>query len=349
MAASSFSFYSKLFSDLSDALSSYVGDTASSVIGAITPVATTLLMIYVMLWGWSMMRGVISEPITDGVGRIVRLAVIIGIALNLGRYSDFLSTWLWNAPDALASYIGGGSGTSNASYLDSLMSKMYDFGDAFYQKSMANKNTFGIPDIGLLIMAWAIWAVGVIATGYGAFLLALSKMGLAIALGVGPIFVLLTIFEPTKRFFDAWMGQTLNYVFLVMLSAAAIKLIMAILETYLTAAGRAGVLADPSLNQALPAIVFSLIGALVLVQMPAMASALGGGVALGTLGAVSWAYGKTRGGMASMRPTNLRRSFNKARSDVRIAGNATKAVAGVPMAVYRKITGGTRNRVARSG
>lgn len=346
MADSNFGFYSRMFTELSNALTSYVSDTATNIIGAITPVATTLVTIYVMLWGWSMMRGVISEPITDGVGRIVRLALIVGIALQFGLYNGFLADWLWNTPDSLASYVGGDTGTTNASYLDTLMSKMYDFGDAYYQKSMANKNTFGIPDMGLLIMAWAIWAVAVIATGYGAFLLALAKMGLAVALGVGPIFILLTIFEPTKRFFDAWIGQVLNYVFLVMLSAATIKLIMTILEKYLTdAAG--SVLADPSLNQALPAIVFSIIGALALVQMPAMASALGGGVALGTLGAVSWAYGKTRGGMAAMRPTNMRRSFNKARSDVRIAGNAAKAAAGAPMAVYRKITGGTRNRVAR--
>jgi type IV secretion system protein VirB6 len=352
MAASNFGFYSRMFTELNNALTSYVSDTATNIIGAITPVATTLVAIYVMLWGWSMMRGVISEPITDGVGRIVRLALIVGIALQLGLYNGFLADWLWNTPDSLASYVGGGSGTGNAAYLDTLMSKMYDFGDAYYQKSMANKNTFGIPDMGLLIMAWAIWVVAVAATGYGAFLLALAKMALAVALGVGPIFILLTIFEPTKRFFDAWIGQVLNYVFLVMLSAATIKLIMTILEKYLSDASGM-VLADPSLNQALPAIVFSIIGALALVQMPAMASALGGGVAIGTLGAVSWAYGKTRGGMSAMRPTNLRRSYNRARADVRIAGNAAKAAgnaakaaAGAPMAIYRKITGGTRNRVA---
>ena len=346
MAESNFGFYSRMFTELSNALNSYVSDTASNVIGAISPVATTLVTIYVMLWGWSMMRGVISEPITDGVGRIIRLSVIVGIALQIGLYNSFLADWLWDAPDALASYVGGNDGTNNAQYLDSLMSKMYDFGDAYYQKSMANKNAFGIPDLGLLIMAWALWAAAVVATGYGAFLLALAKMGLAVALGVGPIFILLTIFEPTKRFFDAWIGQVLNYVFLVMLSAATIKLIMTILEKYLSDAS-GSVLADPSLNQALPAIVFSIIGALALVQMPAMASALGGGVALGTLGAVSWAYGKTRGGMAAMRPTNLRRSYNRARSDVRIASNAAKSAAGAPMAVYRKVTGGTRNRVAR--
>ena len=298
-----------------------------------------------MLWGWSMMRGVISEPIMDGAGRIVRLALIVGMALQLGLYNGFLADMLWNSPDALASYVGGGNGTSNAAYLDTLMSRMYDFGDAYYQKAQAN-STLGIPDLGLLFMAYALWVAGVIATGYGAFLLALAKMGLAVALGVGPLFILLTIFEPTKRFFDAWIGQALNYVFLVMLSAATIKLIMVILEKYLTDASGT-VLADPALDQALPAIVFSIIGALALVQMPAMASALGGGVALGTLGAVGWAYGKTKGGMAAMRPTNMRRSFNKARADMRIAGGAAKAAAGAPMAVYRKITGGTRNRVAR--
>lgn len=345
MAASDFHFYSRMFTELSNALSTYVNDTATNIIGAITPVATTLVSIYVMLWGWSMMRGVISEPIMDGAGRIVRLALIVGVALQLGLYNGFIADMLWNSPDTLASYLGGGNGTSNAAYLDTLMSRMYDFGDAYYQKAQAN-STLGIPDLGLLFMAYALWVAGVIATGYGAFLLALAKMGLAVALGIGPLFILLTIFEPTKRFFDAWIGQALNYVFLVMLSAATIKLIMVILEKYLTDASGT-VLADPALDQALPAIVFSIIGALALVQMPAMASALGGGVALGTLGAVGWAYGKTKGGMAAMRPTNMRRSFNKARADMRIAGGAAKAAAGAPMAVYRKITGGTRNRVAR--
>lgn len=57
MAASDFHFYSRMFTELSNALSTYVNDTATNIIGAITPVATTLVSIYVMLWGWSMMRG----------------------------------------------------------------------------------------------------------------------------------------------------------------------------------------------------------------------------------------------------------------------------------------------------
>ncbi|WCF29566.1 type IV secretion system protein [Xylella fastidiosa] len=339
-----FHFYSRMFTELSNALNTYVNDTATNIIGAITPVATTLLTIYVILWGWSMMRGVISEPITDGVGRMVRLAVICGIALKIGYYNGFISDFLWNAPDEMANYLGGGNEENNAAFLDTLMSKMYDFGDAYYQKSQAN-STLGLPDFGLLFMAYAIWGAGIAATGYGAFLLALSKIGLAITLGLGPMFILLIMFEPTKRFFDAWLGQALNYVFLVILTAAAIKLILSILQAYLTNAS--GLLDDPSPNQALPAIVFSIIGALVMVQMPSKASALGGGVAISTLGAVAFAYGKAKGGMSAMRPTNLRRSFNKARSDFRIARDAVRSTAGMPLAVYRKVTGANKNRVAR--
>ena len=347
--ASTFDFYQKLFTKLSTVLETYWSDVASNVAAAITPVAITLISIYVMLWGWSMMRGVIQEPITDGVGRIVRLALIIGVALNLGHYNGFVANMLWNSPEALAGIVASGhsDGSTNMQFLDELMSKLYDMGQAYNDKANADTGLTGIPDLSLWFTGLAIWVAGVIVTGYAAFLLALSKMALAIVLGVGPIFILLTVFEPTKRFFDAWIGQALNYVFLVMLTGGALKLALTIIKTYLAAPAVGAALADPSINQALPAIVFSIIGWLVMMQLPSVASSLGGGVAIGTLGAVGWAYGKTKGGMAAMRPTNMRRSFNKARADVRVAKGAAQAAAGVPMAVYRKITGGTRNRVAR--
>lgn len=342
---SNFHFYSRLFAELGSSLTGFVNDTASSIIGAITPVAHTMLVIYVILWGWSMMRGVISEPLIDGAQRLVRLTVITTVALQIGYYNGFLADMLWNSPDALASYVAGGSTVSNANFLDSLMSQIYDLSDAFFKSAHAD-TTLGFPDITKLIIGFSLLAAGLLATAYGAFLLALSKMALAIILGVGPIFILMTIFEGTKKFFDAWLGQALNYVFLVMLTSSSIKLIMSVLQHYLTDAN--GFAVDPSVDQAVPAIVFSVIGTLVLTQMPAVASALGGGVSISTLGAVGWAYGKAKSGVSAMRPTNLRRSFNKAKSDVRLAKNAATSVAGAPSAVYRRVTGANKNSVSKS-
>jgi type IV secretion system protein VirB6 len=123
----------------------------------------------------------------------------------------------------------------------------------------------------------------------------LAKIALAIFLGVGPIFVLLTQFEATKRFFDSWLGQVLNYVFVVMLTACAVKLIMTIIQTYMMSSAVTNGLTDPSIAAAIPAILYSIIGVLVLLQVPSMASSLGGGAAISTLGAV----GAVMGGAAA--------------------------------------------------
>lgn len=347
MAASDFHFYEDSFAKLNGALGTYIGDVATNIISSISGVAYSMLMIYVILWGWSTMRGLISEPITDGAGRIIRLSIITGIALNLGRYNTYLSDFLWNTPDAMATVVASGysNSTSNVQYLDALMSKLFDLGDAFWQK--ANAAGGFIPDLGLMAVAILIWIAGVAATAYGAFLLALSKMALAILLGIGPLFVLLLIFDGTKRFFEAWIGQALNYVFLVVLTAGSIKLILTIIDAYLGAAA-ATAAADPTIDQALPAIVLCVIGALVMMQLPSIASALGGGTAISTLGAVGYAYGRAGAGMSAMRPTNMRRSLNRARSDVRIMQNAAKSTAAMPGAVYRRITGGRTNRVRQA-
>jgi len=345
--AADFHFYERAFSELNNALGSYVSTVATNVIQAITPTANTLLMIYVMLWGWAMMRGMIQEPVLDGATRLIRLSVICSIALSIGNYSGYIADFLWNAPDELAAYVASGysNSGSNIQFLDSLMSKMYDLGHAFWDSANATGSL--IPDLGMLTTAIMIWSAGLVATAYGAFLLALSKAALAIILGIGPIFVLLLIFEGTKRLFESWLNQALNYVFLVVLTAAAIKLILTILQKYLLEASGSGLLADPSPSQALPAIGFCIISALVMMQLPSIAASLGGGTAISTLGAAAWVYGKARGGAAGLRPSNIQRSLHKARADARIVRGAARTTAGAPMAVYRRITGNRANRVAQ--
>lgn len=350
-----FHFFTDTINRVSSVLDTYVSSTSSNIVGGFSGVATTLVTIYVVLWGWSMMRGMISEPITDGVTRIVRLTVIVALATNIGLYNAYIAEFLWRAPDALASLVASGysDSTTNANFLDTLFGKMYDFGAAYIEKAHATSGVF--PDFGLMAAGWAVWIVGGAATLYGAFLLVLSKIALAVLLAVGPIFVLCMVFEGTKRFFDVWIGQALNYIFLVMLTAAMIKLLFTIISMYMDAvfgsyAASGG--ADPNFSEIFPMLAVSGIGVLVLMQMPSIASALGGGVAISTLNAARWTYGKATGGIASAasaaRPTSVRRSINKARSEARVVASAARSVSGAPMAVYRKITNGVANRIRRA-
>lgn len=271
----------------------FIGSTAASVTSAVKPVATTLLMIYVMLWGWSMMRGVIEEPITDGVTRIVRLSIIVAIAISAGHYSGYVTEWVWQTPDALAKVITGKDSTSSIQFLDILLDKFFNIADLYLTKASENKS-YGIPDLNLLFCGILVYVFGVLVTAYCAFLLLLAKMALAALLAVGPIFIILAIFEATKKFLDAWIGQTCNYVFMVMLAAAVCKLILVFIEQYVDAF-KPDANGDMGIASAVQLIAISAIGFLVLMQVPTIASALGGGAAISTLGAVGAAWSKMKG------------------------------------------------------
>jgi type IV secretion system protein VirB6 len=381
-----FDFYQTTMAHLDVVLTTYVHTTAANVVGAIGGVAATMLTIYVVLWGVGMLRGMIAEPLMDGAIRIVRLAVILGLCINLGRYEGAISNNLFAMPDALAGVVTGVAPGSSASFLDTLMGQIYDFGLQYHDAAEANSSTVGnIPDLTLMLCAGLIWCTGLVLTAYGAFLLVLSKIGLGVVLAIGPIFILLTMFDATKRFFDAWLGQVVNFILMVTLTAATLRVILQILVAYLTSAGPA-IDGLPGPTQAIPALAIGAIGILVLLQVPSLASALAGGVALNTLGAAGAAFSRARAGVTAMRPTNVRRSMNQMRSDARIVGGFVSGAAGgtrslvtdgvggraaaglartagpvstaagyaagrgvaAPMAVYRKITSGRTNRVSRA-
>jgi type IV secretion system protein VirB6 len=228
-----------------------------------------------------MIMGVIQEPIMDGVKRMLTISFIVALATNTGLYASFVSDWLWKSPDALASIIvnGGGMGGVHTSvtfsYLDTMLGKFYDRGDYFWELGLAET----IPNLGFLIIALIVWAFGIIITTYTAYLMLLSKIGLSLLLGIGAIFILLLMFNATRKFFDAWIGQVINFVFLNMLAVSVSMIILSIIDSYIT-----GMVSAADILDVFPMIVLSAAAVMILQQVPSIASTLGGGVAVSTLG-----------------------------------------------------------------
>lgn len=275
--------FTPFFNHIDSALSAYLDSTVQNVISAISPVARTMMVIYICFWGVSVMRGMISEPITDGVVRIVRLSVITGIALGTGYYSQFVSDWLWNTPNELARVVAGSDAVSNISYLDTLWERVFNFGHKFYEEGETQANSFGIPNLGLLAAGWAIWGTGMLALTIGAFTLMISKVMLAVMLALGPVFIIMAMFEPTKQFFSAWTGQIANFVVLPVITSGIIGLVFAAAEKYIDAAD-VQLSGEYMINNVFPALAILGGGALFLLMAPSVASNMSGGVALSTMG-----------------------------------------------------------------
>ena len=340
--ASDSHFYETIFNTVNSSLSTYVADNATTVIASIEPTARTLYIIYIMFLGTAMLMGLIkNDLVTEIAKRTIRIGIIFTIALKIGYYNELIGDFLWKTPDALAGYLASGysDNSSNIQYLDTLFNKIEGLGENFFVQAHV-QSSYGIPDLVLMGCGGLILLFGGAVTGFAAFFLIMSKMFLAILLALGPIFVLLIMFEPTKKLFDGWIGQCLNYVFLPVLIAAGIKLIFTILETYLNAH------TSITTNVAIQTIILSFIAVLVIRQLPSVASALGGGVAISSLGAVGWGYDNAKKLAGSLLPKNQGRP-GAAQPASQVTGGSVKSTRGMPSAVYRKLTSGNVNRISK--
>lgn len=346
--------YTPAFDKLNNSLSTYVADTSSDIIATVGPAVTQLMILYFVIYGIAMLRGAIEEPVNDFALRAVKVAFITGVALNVGIYNGQIASFLWNSPDALARIVSGGTytGDSSINFLDDLLAQMYDLGDTYWDYSSGMTSI----DIGPKIVAVLVWTAGVLLTGYAAFLMALAKIALAVILALGPIFISLVMFEGTKQFFSSWLGQALNFVFVVVLTSATVKLILTLLAAYLAPAIDAA--ADTGATSvAIQALALTAIGCLVLMQLSPIASALAGGVAVSTLGAGAAVYSKMKGAaggakdlatgktLSDMRGARRQKQLNKQWAE-RNPG-LTARTAGMAMSTFRKVTA-TPNSVRKA-
>lgn len=282
-------FFSEFFNQINQSLEAYLNATVSNVMSEISPVATTMVSLYVGLWGWMMITGVVQEPVMVGTKRLLRISVITTLALQTNYYHEFISDWLWKSPEALGRLMSSNASTGsdiNINFLDDLMTKYYDNAISFFDLSLEA----GLSNLSVaifdLIVGLALLVFGILMTAYTAYLLIFSKIGLTILLAIGPIFILLLIFDATKKFFDAWIGQVINFVFLTMITTAIASLTMSILSSTM------GNKPEAIISNAVPLVVLSIVSFLVMRQAPSIASALGGGVAISTLGSDGWVGNK---------------------------------------------------------
>jgi len=316
--------FEDIFSDLDLTLTTYVTEVTEAVIADITPVVSVLLTIYMMLWGWLVIRGQVNEFVTDGFTRIVRLTIIVAIALNLGHYNTYVGDFLVQLPDHLISITSNGAANSTGEYLDDTFSEIWKAGWVFMNKA-DDESTLGVADIPLTLAGLFVWGLGLFLTVVGAFLLILSKMVLAVLIATGPIFIILTMFEATKKFFDSWLGQCFNYILISLLVGGVLRLIVAFLVAHLTGVD---LLTKPNveIKDSVPIIMYSLIGILILRQVMPIASALGGGIALSALGAGRSLYNTAKEGLSKGKniknaPTNIKRGVQNTTHLAKTAAN----------------------------
>lgn len=298
--------FSGIFNLVDVTLALYIYDTAKAVIDFVKPIFHSLMIIWIAIWGYLAMMGQTNEPLKDGFFRILRLTFIIALGLTLGTYVGLVVDFLSKGPEEIASVITGAPSTSLGPTLDTLYIKVFQLTDACWDKAGILKGNFGMYFIGFAVM---ILGTGLLLTV--AFFLISAKIMTAVLLGIGPIFIVMLLFKGTQRFFESWLSLLCNYGFILILTSSLGTLALSLANTFFAKVGypdttdlsMANLYAQGMANLEIILKLLAVLGMIVLLvlQIPSVAAALGGGIALATQGIIS-------SGMNILRPSSIQRA-----------------------------------------
>ncbi len=270
--------FQTFWSWLTARLSAYVSVHVASTAAAIEPAAVTAGVIYVMVWGYLQLRGQVEEPVTTGAVRLLTLIAVFGVGLHLWLYHSLIVDTFFTAPADLAAVLVGAA--DPVTMIDSI----WDQGGAV-AASLWDKGGMLSGEMGFYFAALAVYILVGLVCVYTMFLIALSRVALAVLLAVGPLFIILTLFTTTRRFFDAWLHELANYALVTILTMLVAALMLDLVNAYAvqTAARGSAILTVDALNL----ILVAGLVVLVMRQVLPIAARLAGGGALSTLGGLS--------------------------------------------------------------
>jgi type IV secretion system protein VirB6 len=266
---STFQVFEPAYAFVDGKLDTFLTVSAGNVMAQVAGPMRAALVLYVLLYGFAILRGAIQEPVLDFAIRSLKLALICMLATT-PAYGPWIATPLFHTlPDTLATAVSG-SGVGHAgSAFDQF------FGRAAYLGEKVSKTASPVDWMPLLISA-GVWTIGALAAalGFGVFLLA--KVALALLIAVGPMFVACALFDASRRYFFGWLSQAVNYLVLMAIIVAVFQLVLSLV------ASEWGTIEsqDASLGGLL-FIALCLLAGIFFLQTPAIAAGIAGGASAG--------------------------------------------------------------------
>ncbi|ACG78762.1 type IV secretory pathway, VirB6 component [Phenylobacterium zucineum HLK1] len=227
------------------------------------------LVLYVLLYGIAILRGAIAEPLMDFAVRSIKLAAIYGLATT-PAYGDWITQPLFHVlPETLARTVAGNLAVDVGSAFDDFFARVAYLGETVSREASAF-------NWAPLLVAGGVYVFGALAAALGFGIVTLAKVALALLIALGPIFVGLSLFEATRRYFFGWLSQAVNYLVLFALILAILQLILA-----LVAQQWSGLEGQDPVVAGLMFIALCLLAGIFFLQVPAIATGIAGGASAG--------------------------------------------------------------------
>jgi len=249
----------------------FINLTFNNIWAELEPLMLLLLTAYIIIMGFGVMRGLVAVPLNAFLESAIKFGIIFAFVSSWPLFSTYIVDVITNTPDALAGVISG-TGTTG----DSATSQV----GLIYNRSIASVTYIAEQRGWVLpyILAAVIFIPATIMMVFSLFLIVLSKIAIAVLVGVAPLFILFLMFSMTRQMFEAWLRQVINYIFVIVFTVAILGLTNSMTDRVVSNIPVENIV----FGDVIPTCVVFLLVFLLLTQVMNIASSLAGVLSLST-------------------------------------------------------------------
>lgn len=233
--ASNLFFFRELFSFISDELDDFRQNLLGRTMTWVGAIALTAMTLWVMIQGYRIVTGRSREPMMQFVTQSLRAMLIVTVATTFSIGGTDLSDFL---TDDLSREI-----TEVVSGDDADAYEKIDRSLGYMQIALTSIDSLQTGDSEIVNDAKTrnLWFTGIGIAGpavTGGAMLLLNKIAMALVVGLGPLFILCLLFEPTKQLFQKWLwygiGTLFSLAVLSVMVAIALDAVLAVTAAFWT-------------------------------------------------------------------------------------------------------------------
>jgi type IV secretion system protein VirB6 len=222
-----------LFRNIDEATTAFISTVGGGLAAYVMPLVWIALAIWVVCYSWLVMAGKVSTPTSDLAMKALTSVIVLTIMTT--KFNAWVVQPAINLPQELIIAAGAGKDGGAMGVLSSLVSQTKEMFAAYISIAMSEGLKGNMINVILVLGSMLIVVlILIILIACSLFILIYAKIGLAIVLAVGPIFLSFLLVPQIKSWFFSWLNTAWYFILLALLGSLCVQFFVNIVTIYIT-------------------------------------------------------------------------------------------------------------------
>jgi len=181
-----------------------------------------MIVLYIVLMGFSITRGIIERPQHELLKFSIKVGLIYMTAMNWDWFASHVRDLFVVGSESIASALmhavhKQSTGGSVNQGLQNVLNDILKLGTSLFEAGSLRKLT-------PYFAGMMVFLSGSITVGLAFIEIVIAKLMLAVTLCTAPLFILFTLFDQTKSFFERWLGVLSGFAFVLIFVSSVVGL-----------------------------------------------------------------------------------------------------------------------------